>query len=228
LAFGSSSKQLENNLYLTKAFAYAPQPSGFFWQTFTKASHRFAALDFFPTNTEAFGLYDINLLALWRALLKDLTASRIQDVVIALNEFASQVHSNTGMTVDELLGSLGDEAGFAITLNQDAKVKIPLQNGVAQIPEPAGAIFWTVQDDRLFDRLDELLFATNPATQKEDLPDMRIRVIPGAVPFEYLKPTLAKIKNYLIIASINEFLGQLLMGPAYILFDHEVGSQTAR
>jgi hypothetical protein len=331
-AFGSSCKQLENNLYLTKAFAYAPQPSGFFWQTFTKEPHRFAALDFLPTNTEAFGLYDVNLLALWQALLKDLVASRIQDVVIALNEFASEVRSNTGMTVDELLGSLGDEAGFAITLNQDAKVKIPLQNGLAEIPEPAGAIFWTVRDDRLFDRLDELLFATNPATQKEDLPDLRIRVIPGAAPFEYLKPTLAKLKNYLIIASndklvrsfaeglagnaptissvaefkelekdvgdsgnmaqyisrrfqqayyealsrymaasapakdsgvldwektfydllkdwaaygvavreedglyfvrketkdINEFLGQLLMGPAYILFDHEVGSQTA-
>jgi hypothetical protein len=331
LAFGSSSKRLENNLYLTKAFAYAPQPSGFFWQTFTKAPHRFAALDFLPTNTEAFGLYDINLLALWQALLKDLTASRIQDVLIALNEFASQVRSNTGMTVDELLGSLGDEAGFAITLSQDTKVKIPLQNGVAEIPEPAGAIFWTVPDDRLFDRLEEL-FATNPATQKEDLPDMKIRVIPGAAPLEYVKPTLAKIKNYLIIASneklvrsfaeglagkaptissvaefkelekdvgdsgnmaqyisrrfqqayyealsrymaasgsakdsglrdweesfydllkgwaaygvavrkedglyfvrketkdINELLGQLLMAPAYILFDHEVGSQTA-
>ena len=331
LAFGSSCKQLENSLYLTKAFAYAPQPSGFFWQTFTKAPHRFAALDFLPTNTEAFGLYDINLLALWQALLKDLAASRIQDVVVALNEFASQVRSNTGMTVDELLGSLGDEAGFAITLNQDAKVKIQFPNGVAEIPEPAGAIFWTVQNDRLFDRLDEL-FATNPATQKEDLPDMRIRVIPGTAPLEYVKPTLAKIKNYLIIASndklvrsfaeglagnaptissvaefkelekdvgdsgnmaqyisrrfqqtyyealsrylaasvpakdsgvlewektfydllkewaaygvavreedglyfvrketkdINEFLSQFLMGPAYILFNHEVGSQTA-
>ncbi len=157
LAFGGSSKQVENDLYLTKAFAYAPQPSGFIWQTFTKAPHRFAALDFLPANTEAFGLYDINLLALWQALLKDLATSRIQDVVIALNEFARQVHSNTGMTVDELLGSLGDEAGFVITLNQDAKVTIPLPNGIAEIPEPAGAIFWTVRDDRLFDRLDETL-----------------------------------------------------------------------
>jgi hypothetical protein len=161
---------------------------------------------------------------------------------------------------------------------------------------------------------------------------MRIRVIPGTAPLEYVKPTLAKIKNYLIIASddklvrsfaeglagnaptissvaefkelqkdvgdsgnmaqyisrrfqqtyyealsrymaasapakdsgvlewektfydllkewaaygvavreedglyfvrketkdINEFLSQFLMGPAYILFNHEVGSQTA-
>jgi len=205
LAFGGSSKQVEKNLYLTKAFAYAPQPSGFLWQTFTKAPHRFAALDFLPANTEAFGLYDINLLALWQALLKDLAASRIQNVVIALNEFARQVHSNTGMTVDELLSSLGDEAGFVITLNQDAKVTIPLPNGAAEIPEPAGAIFWTVQDDRLFDRLDEL-FTTNPATQKEDRPDLRIRVIPGAAPVDYVRPTLARIKNYLIIASNDKLV----------------------
>ena len=204
-AFGGSSKQIENNLYLTKAFAYAPQPSGFVWQTFTKAPHRFAALDFLPANTEAFGLYDINLLALWQALLKDLATSRIQEVVIALNEFARQIHSNTGMTVDELLGSLGDEAGFVITLNQDVKVTIPLPNGMVEIPEPAGAIFWTVQDDRLFDRLDEM-FATNPTTQKEDRPDLRIRVIPGAAPVEYIRPTLAKMKNYLIIASNDKLV----------------------
>ena len=71
--------------------------------------------------------------------------------MVALNKFARQVHSNTGMTVDELLGSLGDEAGFVITLNQDVKVTIPLPNGMVEIPEPAGAIFWTVRDDRLFD-----------------------------------------------------------------------------
>ena len=204
-AFGGSSKQVENNLYVTKAFAYAPQPSGFVWQTFTKAPHRFAALDFLPANTEAFGLYDINLLALWQALLKDLATSRIQEVVVALNKFARQVHSNTGMTVDELLGSLGDEAGFVITLNQDVKVTIPLPNSMVEIPEPAGAIFWTVRDDRLFDRLDEL-FASNPTTQKEDRPDLRIRVIPGAAPVEYLRPTLAKMKNYLIIASNDKLV----------------------
>ena len=81
-AIGGSSKQVENNLYLSKAFAYSPQPSGFIWNTFTKAPHRFAALDLLPANTEAFGFYDVNLLALWQALLKDLAASRIQDVVI--------------------------------------------------------------------------------------------------------------------------------------------------
>jgi hypothetical protein len=204
-AFGGSSKQVENNLYVTKAFAYAPQPSGFIWQTFTKAPHRFAALDFLPANTEAFGLYDINLLALWQSLLKDLATSRIQEVAIGLNEFAKQIHSNTGMTVDELLGSLGDEAGFVITLNQDVKVTIPLPNGMVEIPEPAGAIFWTVQDDRLFDRLDEL-FAANSATQKEDRPDLRIRVIPGSAPVEYFRPTLAKMKNYLIIASNDKLV----------------------
>jgi hypothetical protein len=204
-AFGGSSKRVENNLYLTKAFAYAPQPSGFLWQTFTKAPHRFAALDFLPANTAAFGLYDINLLALWQALLKDLATSRIREVAMALNEFARQVHSNTGMTVDELLGSLGDEAGFVLTLNQDVKVPIPLPNGMLEIPEPAGAIFWTVRDDRLFDRLDEM-FATNPTTQKEDQPDLRIRVIPGAAPLDYIRPTLARIKNYLIIASNDKLV----------------------
>jgi hypothetical protein len=196
---------VENNLYLSKAFAYSPQPSGFIWDTFTKAPHRFAAFDLLPANTEAFGFYDLNLSVLWQALFKDLTASRIQNVVRALNEFAQQLRANTGMTVDELLNSLGDEAGFVVTLNPDAKVAIPLKDGVTEIPEPAGAILWTVQDDRLFDRLDEL-FATNPSTQKEDLPDLKIRVVPGAAPLEYVRPTLAKLKNYLIIASNDKLV----------------------
>jgi hypothetical protein len=200
LAFGGSSKQVENNLYLTKAFAYAPQPAGFLWQTFTKAPHRFAALDFIPANAGAFGLCDVNLLALWQSLLKDLTASRIERVAIALNEFARQVRTNTGMSVDELLGSLGDEAGFVITLSEDANVTISLPNGSLEIPEPAGAIFWTVKDARLFDWLDQL-FATNPATQREDQPDLKIRVIPGAAPIEYVSPTVALFRNYLMIAS---------------------------
>jgi hypothetical protein len=200
LAFGGSSKQVENNLYLTKAFAYAPQPAGFLWQAFTKAPHRFAALDFIPANAGAFGLYDVNLLALWQSLLKDLATSRIQGIAAALNDFARQVHTNTGMSVDELLGSLGDEAGFVITLNEDANVTIPLPNGSLEIPEPAGAVFWTVKDARLFDRLDQL-FATNPATQREDQPDLKIRVIPGAAPIEYVSPTVAMLRNYLIIAT---------------------------
>jgi hypothetical protein len=205
LAFGGSSRQVENNLYLTKAFAYAPQPAGFLWQTFTKAPHRFAALDFIPANAGAFGLYDVNLLALWQSLLKDLATSRFQDVAVALNEFARQVHTNTGMTVDELLGSLGDEAGFVITLNDDANVTIPLPNGSLAIPEPAGAIFWTVKDARLFDRLDQL-FATNPATQREDQPDLKIRVIPGTAPIEYVSPTVAMLRDYLIIASNDKLV----------------------
>ena len=64
-AFGGSSKQVENNLYVTKAFAYAPQPSGFVWQTFTKAPRRFAALDFLPANTEAHS--DCMTLTFWRS-----------------------------------------------------------------------------------------------------------------------------------------------------------------
>jgi hypothetical protein len=207
-AFGGSSRQVENNLFLTKAFAYAPQASGLIWQTFTKAPHRFAALDFLPADTEAFGLYDINLLVLWQSLLKDLAASGIQDLMRVLDDFAKQVQSNTGMTVDELLGSLGDEAGFVITMNRDSKVTIPLPNGLAEIPEPAGAIFWTVRDDKLFGRLDELL-ATNPATEKEDQPDLRFRVLPGATPLEYVRPTVAQMKNYLIIASNDKLVRSL-------------------
>jgi hypothetical protein len=205
LAFGGSSKQVENNLYLSKAFAYAPQPAGFLWQTFTKAPHRFAALDFIPANAAAFGLYDINLLVLWQSLLKDLATSRIEHVVVALNGFARQVQTNTGLSVDELLGSLGDEAGFVITLNENANVTVPLANGSLEIPEPAGAIFWTVKDAKVFDRLDQL-FATNPATQKEDQPDLRIRVLPGAAPIEYLSPTVAMLRNYLIIASNDKLV----------------------
>ena len=43
---------------------------------------------------------------------------------------------------------------------------------------------------------------------------MRIRVIPGAAPFEYMKPTLARMKNYLIIASSDKLVRSFAEGLA--------------
>jgi hypothetical protein len=207
-AIGGSSKQESAASYLTKSVAFAPAPSGFLWATFCKQPHSLDVIDFIPANTEAFAFTDFDLSALWSALEKDLTASQIPGAAQFVEEFPKQVAAATWMQLSEILASLGDQAGYVVTLDPNSKVQIPIGGSEQELSEPAAAILWKVRDEKLFTML-EALAELSQDVAKVDEPDLKLRIInlPGSIP--YLHPTLARFGDYLVFASNDKLVRAL-------------------
>ncbi|MBV8141752.1 MAG: hypothetical protein JOZ60_06870 [Verrucomicrobia bacterium] len=199
-AFGFSSRELEPGLFLNKTYTYLPERFGFLWDSLGKAPHGFQFLKMIPENTEGFAFFDFDLGLLWRAVFKELADSDIPEVVEWQQRFSQKVRAFTGLGLDDLLGSLGDQIGIIVTLNPKTMVKIPLGTEQYEMPEPAAAFLWKVRNDKLFDRLEALL-STSSKVAKVDEPDLRMRVLEGSEAMPYLTPTLARSGEYMIISS---------------------------
>jgi hypothetical protein len=207
-AVGASSKQEASGSYLTKSVVFAPAPTGFLWSTFWKQSHPFDAVDFVPANTAAFGFFDVDLSALWSSLEKDLTASQIPDAVRFAQELPKQVEGMTAMSLSDILGSLGDQAGYIVTLDPNSKVKIPISGGELEMAEPAIAILWKVRDEKVFSML-EALAALSQDVEKVDEPDLRLRIVNMTDSVPYFRPTLARFGDYMVFASNDKLVRSL-------------------
>ncbi len=208
-AFGVSSAPTDNGLFLSKAFLYVPDRSGYLWSSFAKPPHDFTFLKMIPENTEAFGFIDFDLAEFWSGLSKDLAASGIPDITNALQQLPAQTKAVAGMSLDDLLGSLGDQVGLIVTLDPQKTTVIPIGTNTAEIPEPAVALFLKLKNDKLFDRLDAI-FSANPGVEKTDQPDLKLRVMTGNEPASYLTPALARYGDYMILSSSEKLVRSII------------------
>lgn len=208
-AFGLSSREIQPGFFLNRTFIYFPERSGFLWDAFAKPPHDFPFLNMIPENTGGFAFFDFDLALFWQALSKELAAAEIPGVAKWQQHFLQQVQAFTGLSLDDLLGSLGDQVGIVVTLDPKATVQIPFGNDQFEMPEPAAALLWKVRNNQLFDRLDALL-TMNRNVAKIDEPNVRMRVMQGVEEISYLTPTMARYGDYLIISSSDKLVRQML------------------
>jgi hypothetical protein len=208
-AFGFSSREVEPGIFSNKSFLYAPDRSGFLWDTFAKRPHSFAELEMVPAKAEGFAFYDFDLPLLWRAIFKELDASEIPEVTRWEKQISRQAQSFVGLTLDDLLDSLADQIGVIVTLDTQLTVDIPLGNKPYKMPAPAAALIWKVNNDRLFDRLDALV-KSNPKVQSTDEADLKLRVFKGITELTFISPTLARTGDYLIFSTSEGLVRAML------------------
>jgi hypothetical protein len=208
-AFGFSSREIEPDLFVNRTFTYFADRSGFLWGSFAKPPHDFPFLNMVPENAGGFAFFDFDLLVFWRAVWKELAAAEIPAVSKWQQHFLQQVQAFTGLSMDEVVGSLGDQVGIIVTLDPKAKIQIPLGTEQFEMSEPAAALLWKVRNDQLFDRLDAL-FTMNPSVAKIDTPDLRMRVMQRVEEIPSLAPTMARYKDYLIFASSDKLVRQMV------------------
>jgi hypothetical protein len=208
-AFGLSSREIEPGFFLNKTYTYIPDRSGFVWGAFAKAPHDFPFLKMVPEKTEGFAFFDFDPASFWSGLSNALAVSETPQVAKWQQHFSQQVQAFTGLSLDDLLDSLGDQVGVIVTLEPTSMVRIPFGNEQYEMPEPAAALAWKVRNEKLFDRLDAL-FGINPKVEKIEETDVRMRVLEGVEEMSYLRPTMARYGDYLIISS-NERLVRAMM-----------------
>jgi hypothetical protein len=199
-AFGMSSRPAEPGLFLIRSFLYVPDRSGYLWSSLAKPPHDFGFLKMIPEHTEAFGFFDFDLSVFWGGISKELAAAGIPEITSSLEQLPAEIQAVAGMSLDDLLESLGDQIGFIVTLDSQKTAPISMGAAVAMIPEPAVALVLKVTNDKIFDRLDAI-FSANSGVEKTDQPDLKLRVMKGNEPADYLTPALARYGDYIFLSS---------------------------
>jgi hypothetical protein len=205
---GLSSIAWEKDFYHTKAVVhhYPGKGEGFVWSLFGKKSHPLNGLDFMPTNTAMAMFSDLDIPLLWSVVRKQVTQAGIPQVEEALGKATEGFEKATGLKWDQVLGSLGGEFGFALTLDETHKVSIPLPGNdePLEIPDPAFMLVAKVKDDTIFNRIDQALKKSGQQIFSTDKPNLKMRTLALPLPLPIqLGPTVALSEGYLFIATTD-------------------------
>ena len=90
----------------------------------------------------------------------------------------AEFEKRTKVKWDDFLNSLGGEFGLVLTLNPSNNIPVPLPRGGAlQIPAPGLLLAVKVNDDTIFNRIDQQLKA-KPQVISVDKPGLKMRTMP--------------------------------------------------
>jgi len=210
--FGASSIAREPGFYYSKMIVhhYEGQADGAMWSAFGKEAHSLKELDLLPENT-AFAVYaDLDVPLVWKTVESELKQLHLPEVDQALAAFPEQFKSRTGMSLDDLLGSLGGGYGVILTLDESKQVTVPLGVSTMQIPDPGLAIFFKVKNDAIYTRVDQLTTG-NPLVAKMTENGMKTISLSLPLPLPIsLSPTLGRIGDYLFLTSSDKLRQDIL------------------
>jgi hypothetical protein len=214
--FGASSFAVEPGVHRNTLFVhhYPGKGKGFLWSSFGKAPHPLKALDLLPADTALANFGDLDLATLFGAVRRTLANLDMPEATKGLDEALEQFSKVAGMSVDDLLRSLGGSVGFVLTLDPASPITLPVEGG-GTIPTPRLALVFQVNDDRIFKQIDTTL-AANPAIEKVDEPDLRMRTMPMPTPLQAMAPTfefrpsVAQWGGYLTIASDDKLVRAMI------------------
>jgi len=209
---GLSSVEIEKGMFRNKALLhhYPGKGNGFLWQLAGKEPHPLTGLDFLPDNTALAVFSDADLPVLWTVAQKEIGQSDLPQAQEWLKQFPVQFEKKTKVKWDAFVNSLGGEFGFVITLDPSNNIPVPLPGGALQVPTPGLMLVVKVNDDTIFNRIDEEL-KSNPQIISVDKSGLKMRTMPVHLPFiPELRPSTASSGGYLFIASSDALIDEAL------------------
>jgi hypothetical protein len=210
---GLSSVEVENGVFRNKAVMhhYSGKGNGFLWQFCGGQPHALSGLDYLPAETALACFSDMNLPLLWSVVQKEVAQADVPQAQQFLQQLPGMFEQQAKVKWDDLLKSLAGEFGFVITLDPTNNIPVPLPgSGAALIPTPGLLIAVKVNDDTIFNRIDEELKA-NEQVVRVDKPGLKMRTMPIPVPFVgSLRPTAATGGGYLFIASSDDLINSAI------------------
>lgn len=210
---GMSSIAREKGLYHTKFIVhhYKGRNTGYLWSVFGRSSHALNGLDFLPETTALAGFSDLDLALVWSVIQKEAGQLGIPEAQEFIRKLPVQFEQMAGLKFTDLLASLGGEYGLALTLDESRKTPLPLPTKTpVEIPEPGLLLVVKVKNDLLFERIDRDL-QKNKDVISVNKDGLRMRTMPLALPLPLpLRPTLARIGDYLILATSDTLVQQMV------------------
>jgi hypothetical protein len=209
---GASSVMHEPGLYHSKVLLhhYPGKGNGVLWTTFGKKPHALTGLDLLPASTVVACFGDADAASIWAALQKECKAGppEAQQMLSKVPEAFEQA---AGVKWDQVLASLGGEFGFAVLFDDSHKITLPTPGQPIEFPEPSLLLVAKVNDDTIFNRLDELMKKSGQQVTPVDKPNLKMRtlVLPLPLPIQ-VRPTIAQSEGYLLIANSENVIEQAL------------------
>lgn len=209
---GMSSIAREPNFYYSKLIVhhYLGENEGVIWSVFGKKPHPLHELDLLPETTALAIFSDLDVPLAWKDIRKHLEQLNIPAVTAGLQQWPQQFHRVTGLDFDKVLGSLGEDYGIILTLDNQNKISLPTPNAAMEIPNPGLAIVAKVDSDVIFNRVDELCKG-NPLVMRVDDSGLKMRTmkIPLPLPVD-LRPSIARSGDYLLLATSDTLVREIL------------------
>jgi hypothetical protein len=174
--FGLSSIATEPGLYHSKAFLhhYPNRGTGFLWKIMGQQAHPFAGLDLLPTNTAMAMFSDADVGLVWSVIQKHASQSGFPEAKAFVDKLPEQFEKATGLNWETVLKSLGGEFGLLITLEPSRMIPIPLpHSGPLEVPEPGLMFAMKVNDDTVFNRIDQELRRQSEQITRVDKPNLK-------------------------------------------------------
>ena len=210
---GLSSVEIEKGMFRNKMLLhhYPGTGNGFLWKLCGQSPHALTGLDLLPANTALAGFSDLDLPLLWTVTQDEVAKSGFPQAQDFIQKLPAQFESKTQLKWDAILNSIGGELGFVLTLNESNTIPIPLPGTAAlTVPEPGLLLVLKVNDDTLFNRIDQEL-KKNPSVISVEQTGLKMRTMPVPLPFiGTLRPTTASSGGYLFIASSDELVNDAL------------------
>jgi hypothetical protein len=210
---GLSSVEIEKGMYRNKALLhhYDGKGTGFMWQFFGRQPHPLTGLDFLPDDTALAYFSDADLPLIWTVIQRDVSQSNIPQAQEWLQDLPGEFEKATDIKWDQFLHSLGGEFGLVLTLDASNNIIVPVPSaGNLQVPTPGLMLVFKVNDDTLFNRIDQAL-TNNPQVESVDKPGFKMRTMPVPLPLPIkLRPSAASSGGYLFIASSDTMIQDAL------------------
>ncbi len=210
---GASSVEIEKGVYRNKSLLhhYPGKGDGFMWQYLGKQPHPLTGLDYLPDNTALAMFSDADLPLLWSVIQREVTNSDIPQAQQWVQKIPVQFEKATNVKWDQFLNSLGGEFGVVLTLDASNNIPIPVpSSGILQIPAPGLMLVLKVNDDTIFNRIDEEL-KKNSQVVAVNKPDFKMRTMPLPLPLPIqLSPSVASGGGYLFIASSDTLINDAM------------------
>ena len=211
---GVSSIAREKGFYHSKLLLhhYPGRDSGFLWSLLGRKPHSLDELSLLSTNTAFATFADLDIPLLWSIIQKQAAQSGFPQASEFLDQVPQKFQRATGLKWEQVLGSLGGEFGFTISLNQSKKVKIPLSGDeTLEIPEPALMILVKVKDDTIFKRIDTALDKSGQSVFRTDKPNYKLRTVALPIPIPVpVAPSIAYGEGYLFLATSDLVIQEAL------------------
>ncbi len=209
---GLSSVEIKKGVFRNKALLhhYPGKGDGFLWQLAGKEPHPLTGLDFLPDNTALAVFSDMDLPVLWTVAQKEISRSDLPQAQEWLKQLPVQFEKKTGVKWDAFLNSLGGEFGFVMTLDPSNNIPVPLPGGALEVPTPGLLLAVKVNDNTIFNRIDEELKA-NPQVISVEKSGLKMRTMPVPIPFiGELRPSTASSGGYLFVSSSDALIDEAL------------------
>ena len=209
---GVSSVEIEKGMYRNKAVLhhYPGKGTGFLWKLPGQEPHALTGLDLLPVNTAMAIFSDLDVHLLWATADKEITQSGLSEAQAWMQKVPAVFEQKTQVKWDTFLGSLGGEFGLVITLDQSNSIPVPLPGGAMTVPTPGVLLAVKVNDDTIFNRIDEQL-KSNQELVSVDHSDLKMRTLVYPLPFiGELRPSAASSGGYLFIASSDGLITEAL------------------